>query len=315
MTAPLRVGVVGVGYLGSIHARIYAGMANAELVGVADIDPKTAERVAGEHGCRSYADPYALLDQVDAVSVAVPTTAHKEVALPYLKAGKHVLLEKPIAPSVAEAQVIVDAAERADVVLLIGHLERFNAGIMALADRVKDPRFIEVHRLGTFVERATDVDVVTDLMIHDIDIVLSLIDSELTYVSAVGSPVITNHIDIANARLEFANGAVANVTASRVSSKKFRRIRVFGHDSYLALNFIDQQIEIVRRTDPKPGDAFPGLATEQLKVTPRQPLDSELDHFLQIIGNGGKPLVNGHDGLRALRVAEQVQQKIHACQQ
>ncbi len=165
------------------------------------------------------------------------------------------------------------------------------------------------------MERATDVDVVTDLMIHDIDIVLSLIDSELTYVSAVGSPVITNHIDIANARLEFANGAVANVTASRVSSKKFRRIRVFGHDSYLALNFIDQQIEIVRRTDPKPGDAFPGLATEQLKVTPRQPLDSELDHFLQIIGNGGKPLVNGHDGLRALRVAEQVQQKIHACQQ
>ena len=315
MTAPLRVGVVGVGYLGSIHARIYAGMANAELVGVADIDPKTADQVAGEHGCRSYTDPYALLDQVDAVSVAVPTTAHKEVALPYLEAGKHVLLEKPIAPSVVEAQEIVDAAERADVVLLIGHLERFNAGIMALADRVKDPRFIEVHRLGTFVERATDVDVVTDLMIHDIDIVLSLIDSELTYISAVGSPVITNHIDIANARLEFANGAVANVTASRVSSKKFRRIRVFGHDSYLALNFIDQQIEIVRRTDPKPGDTFPGLTTEQLKVTPRQPLDSELDHFLQIISNGGKPLVNGHDGLRALRVAEQVQQKIHACQQ
>jgi predicted dehydrogenase len=314
VTAPLRVGVVGVGYLGSIHARIYAGMANAELVGVADIDPKTAERVAAEHGCSSFTDPYALLDQVDAVSVAVPTTAHKEVALPYLEAGKHVLLEKPIAPSVVEAQQIVDAADRADVVLLIGHLERFNAGIMALADRVKDPRFIEVHRLGTFVERATDVDVVTDLMIHDIDIVLSLIESELTYVSAVGSPVITNHIDIANARLEFANGAVANVTASRVSSKKFRRIRVFGHDSYLALNFIDQQIEIVRRTDPKPGDAFPGLATEQLKVTPRQPLDSELDHFLQVIGKGGKPLINGHDGLRALRVAEQVQQKIHACQ-
>lgn len=313
MTTPVRVGVVGVGYLGSIHARIYAAMPGVELVGVADIIKDTADRVAGDHGCQSYTDPYSLIGKVDAVSVVVPTTVHKQVALPYLDAGVHMLLEKPIAPSVDEAEQIVSAAEQAGVVLLIGHLERFNAGIMALADRVKDPRFIEVHRLGTFVERATDVDVVTDLMIHDIDIVLSLVDSELTYISAVGSPVITNHVDIANARLEFANGAVANVTASRVSSKKFRRIRVFASDSYQALNFIDQQIEVVRRTDPKPGQVYPGLASEQLNITPRQPLDSELEHFVQIVNRGGKPLVSGRDGLRALRVAEQVQQKIHSC--
>lgn len=313
MTTPVRVGVVGVGYLGSIHARIYAAIPGVELVGVADIAAETADRVAREYGCQSYTDPYGLIGKVDAVSIVVPTTAHREVAVPYLDAGIHMLLEKPIAPSVEEAEQVVTAAERAGVVLLIGHLERFNAGIMALADRVKDPRFIEVHRLGTFVERATDVDVVTDLMIHDIDIVLSLVDSELSYISAVGSPVITNHVDIANARLEFANGAVANVTASRVSSKKFRRIRVFAHDSYQALNFIDQQIEVVRRTAPGPGQAYPGLASEKLDIEPRQPLDSELQHFIKVVREGGRPLVSGRDGLRALRVAEQVQQKIHSC--
>jgi predicted dehydrogenase len=282
MIAPLRVGVVGVGYLGRIHAKIYASMPDVELVGVADVDASAAERIAAQHGCAAFTDSYALVDIVDAVSIAVPTSVHAEVAMPYLDAGVHMLLEKPIAPSVEEAERIVEAADRSEVRLLIGHLERFNAGIMALADRVTDPRFIEVHRLGTFVERATDVDVVTDLMIHDIDIVLSLVKSELSYVSAVGSAVLTNHVDIANARLEFANNTVANVTASRVSSKKFRRI-------------------------------FPGLATETVDVTPRPPLDAELEHFIATVRNGAEPLVNGREGLKALRVAEQVQQKIKAC--
>jgi predicted dehydrogenase len=313
MIAPLRVGVVGVGYLGRIHAKIYASMPDVELVGVADVDASAAERIAAQHGCAAFTDSYALVDIVDAVSIAVPTSVHAEVAMPYLDAGVHMLLEKPIAPSVEEAERIVEAADRSGVRLLIGHLERFNAGIMALADRVTDPRFIEVHRLGTFVERATDVDVVTDLMIHDIDIVLSLVKSELSYVSAVGSAVLTNHVDIANARLEFANNTVANVTASRVSSKKFRRIRVFSGDSYQALNFIDQQIDVVRRTEPVPGQAFPGLATETVDVTPRPPLDAELEHFIATVRNGAEPLVNGREGLKALRVAEQVQQKIKAC--
>jgi len=313
MTDNVRVGVVGVGYLGRIHARIYSDMPGVELAGVADIVPATAQEVAAMYQTKAWTDPYDLIGKVDAVSIAVPTSVHRDVALPYLEAGVHVLLEKPIAPTVPAAEEVVAAAERAGVILLIGHLERFNAGIMALADRVRDPRFIEVHRLGTFVERATDVDVVTDLMIHDIDIVLSLVNSELTYVSAVGSPVITSHVDIANARLEFANNTVANVTASRVSNKKFRRIRVFGHDSYQALNFIDQQIEIVRRTAPAPGQIYPGLASEQVSVTPRPPLDSELEHFVHIVRTGGTPLVNGQAGLKALRVAEQVQNKIKAC--
>ncbi len=308
-----RIGVIGVGYLGRIHAKIYAGMPDVELVGVADIDADTVGEISGQYQCAGHTDPYALIDQVDAVSIAVPTSVHKEVALPYIDAGKQVLLEKPIAPTVTEAKVIVDRADRAGVALLIGHLERFNAGIMALADRVSEPRFIEVHRLGTFVERATDVDVVTDLMIHDIDIVLFLMNAELTYVSAVGSPVLTDHIDIANARLEFDNNAVANVTASRVSSRKFRRIRVFGADSYQALNYIDQQIEVVRKTAPRPGQKFPGLETETIQVAPRPPLDAELEHFVRVIRNNTAPLVNGHDGLKALRVAEQVKAKIDAC--
>lgn len=309
----LRVGVVGVGYLGSIHAKLYAQMPGVELAGIADIDEPTAVDIGTRFQCPYSTDPYALVGAVDAVSVAVPTSVHREVAIPYLEAGIHMLLEKPIAPCVAEASEIVGAAERAKVSLLIGHLERFNAGIMALADRVTKPRFIEVHRLGTFVERATDVDVVTDLMIHDIDIVLSLVKSDITYVSAVGTPVVTNHVDIANARLEFANNTIANVTASRVSKKKFRRIRVFCEDSYQALNFIDQQIDVVRKTAPGPGQTYPGLKTEQLKVEPRAPLDAELAHFIDIVRYGGTPLVNGQDGLKALGVAEQVKSKINAC--
>lgn len=313
MTSKLRLGVVGVGYLGRIHAKIYSQMPNVKLIGVADINADTAREISSQYNCQGFTDPYALIGKVDAVSISVPTSAHGEVAIPYIQAGVHMLLEKPIAPTVSEAETIVAAADEKGIVLLIGHLERFNAGIMRLAERVEDPRFIESHRLGTFVERATDVDVVTDLMIHDIDIVLSLVKSELTYVSAIGSPVLTNHIDIANARLEFANNTVANVTASRVSTKKFRRIRVFGSDSYQALNFIDQQIEVVSKTDPAPGQLYPGLKSERIEIKPRLPLNAELEHFVETVGNGGQPLVNGKDGVKALRVAEQVQKKIEAC--
>ncbi|MBS1270786.1 MAG: Myo-inositol 2-dehydrogenase [Gammaproteobacteria bacterium] len=313
MNSPLRVGVVGVGYLGSIHAGIYARMSGVHLAGVADIEAETASKIGTRHACPYYTDPYALIDDVDAVSIVVPTSSHCEVALPYLDAGKHMLMEKPVAPTAEDAEKLVAKAEEAGNVFLVGHLERFNAGIMALAERVGDPRFIEVHRLGMFVERATDVDVVTDLMIHDIDIVLSLVHSDLKYVSAIGSPVVTNHVDIANARLEFENGAVANVTASRVSAKKFRRIRVFSGDGYHALNFIDQQMDIVRKTKPEPGQLYPGLVSEKLEVASKPSLDAELEHFVSIISSKQKPFVNGQDGIRALRVAELVQNKIKEC--
>jgi predicted dehydrogenase len=306
----LRVGVVGVGYLGSIHARIYARMPEVELVGVVDVDVAARTRAGEECGCPAFASAEELLDRVDAVSIVVPTTLHRAEAQRFIDAGVHVLLEKPVAHTVEDAAVIVEAAERRGVVLQIGHLERFNAGVATLAERLERPRFIEVHRLGTFVERATDVDVVTDLMIHDIDIVLSLIRAELRYVSAVGTRVVTDHVDIANARLEFANGSVANVTASRVSNKRFRRFRVFADSCYMALDYTDQQIEVVRAGPRPDGGGFAAIRTEQIDVRPRPPLDAELEHFVETVRDGGRPLVSGRDGLEALRVAEIVRRRI-----
>ena len=306
MSKTLRAGVIGVGYLGRFHARIYNDMEGVDLVGVADTDHETADRVAKEYDTRAHYDPMALLGEVDVVSVVVPTSMHRQVAVPYLEKGVHMLLEKPVASTLEDARVIVDTARKHGATLQIGHLERFNAGIMALADHVNEPRFIEAHRLGPFVERATDVDVVTDLMIHDIDIILSLVGEKLTSISATGTPVLTDHVDIANARLEFANGAVANVTASRVSSKKFRRIRVFGRNSYRAINFVDQQLEVAYPGDIPEGQNYPEIIYESHGITPSQPLDAELEHFIDVIRNGDEPLVTGEDGLEALRVAMQV---------
>lgn len=310
-TAALRVGVVGVGYLGKIHARIYSRLPGVRLVGVCDVDGEVARAVAAEHGCEAFTDPSALVGRVDAVSIVVPTVRHLDVARPYLAAGVHMLMEKPVAATYAEALELVQLAERSGVVFQVGHVERFNAGVMELARQVVDPRFIEVHRLGTFVERATDVDVVTDLMIHDIDIVMSLVKSDIKEVSAVGLPVMTEHVDIANARIEFENGAVANVTASRVSNKKQRRIRVFGANGYHALDYIGQQLEVVR-TEPN-GGGRPQIVMEKLPVEPRPPLDAELTDFAQVVRERRAPLVNGRDGLNALKIALLVNEKIAAC--
>lgn len=306
MNDVIRVGVVGVGYLGRFHARIYNDMPGVELVGVADTNHETADRVASEYDTRAFYDPLALLDEVDVVSVVVPTSLHRQIAVPYLEKGVHMLLEKPVASTLEDAKVIVETARNHGATLQIGHLERFNAGIMALADHVNEPRFIEAHRLGPFVERATDVDVVTDLMIHDIDIILSLVGEKLASISATGTPVLTNHVDIANARLEFVNGAVANVTASRVSSKKFRRIRVFGRNSYRAINFVDQQLEVAYPGNIPEGQNYPEIVYESHSITPSQPLDAELAHFIDAVRQGNKPLVTGEDGMEALRVAMQV---------
>jgi predicted dehydrogenase len=309
----LRVGVAGVGYLGRFHARIYAAMPDVELVGVADSNESVAKEVAEQHGCRAYTDARELLGNVDAVSIVVPTIYHSDVARPFLENGVHMLMEKPIAPSYEESRALVELAERAGVIFQVGHLERFNAGIMALAERARNPRFIEVHRLGPFVERATDVDVVTDLMIHDIDIVLSLVKSNIRNIAATGIPVLTEHVDIANARIEFENGAVANVTASRVSNKKLRRIRVFGAEHYYGLDYIDQKLEMVRsEPDPESGK-WPHIVTEQLDITPRPPLDAELEYFVKSVRTGTPPLVTGRVGLEALRVALLVKENIAAC--
>jgi predicted dehydrogenase len=309
---PIRVGVVGVGYLGRFHARIYADMPDVQLVGVADVDAARARGIAEQHGCQAYMRAADLLDRVDAVSIVVPTVHHVEVARPFLERGVHMLIEKPIAPTTADAGALVELADRAGVVFQVGHLERFNAGIMELAARVQQPRFLEVHRLGTFVDRATDVDVVTDLMIHDIDIVLSLVRSRIRNIAADGIPVITDQVDIANARIEFDNGTVANVTASRVSNKKLRRIRIFGKECYYGLDYIGQKLEIVRAVPDASGGKWPKITTESLDITPHPPLDTELAHFIHCVRTGETPLVNGHVGLEALRVALLVKERIAA---
>ncbi len=305
----LAVAVVGVGYLGRFHALIYARHPGVDLVAVVDSDPEVARRVAEEAGCAAYTDAAELLGKVDAVSVVVPTTVHLAVTEPFLAQGVHVLLEKPIAASVEDGMRIVAAAERAGVVLQIGHLERFNAGVMALAERISNPRFIEAHRMSPFVARATDVDVISDLMIHDIDIVLSLIDAEIEHISAAGTAVLTDHLDIANARIEFSNGAVANVIASRVSREKLRRIRVFEHHRYQSLDFIEQKLDVAY-PEPRPGEDWPQIVTERIAIEPVKPLDAEIDAFVRCVRDGHPPLVGGRVGLRALEVALQVKARI-----
>ena len=296
MSDVLRTGVVGVGYLGGIHAKIYARMNAVELVAVADTDAETARRVAADCGCEAFTDSLDLLGKVDAVSVVVPTSRHFDVARPFLEQRIPMLLEKPIASTWEDARRLVDLARSKDVILQVGHLERFNAGVMELARRCENPRFIEAHRMSPFVARATDVDVVTDLMIHDIDIVLALVDSELADIRAVGVPVLTQYTDIANARLEFASGTVANITASRVSENKFRRFRVFSENRYEALNFVDQQIETLRATPAAAGE-WPDIVRENVQVDPCMPLDAELEAFVNCVRHGQQPLVDGEVGL------------------
>ena len=305
MVEQLRVAVIGVGYLGRFHALIYSRLPQVRLVGVVDADAARASAVAKEAGCAAFTDLTAIIDQVDAVSVVVPTTAHLAVAEPLLSRGIHLLLEKPIAATRGEGERIVALADQAGAILQIGHLERFNAGVMALAEHIDRPRFVETQRLGEFVERATDVDVVSDLMIHDLDIILSLMGSELRSVSAVGTPVLTDQVDIANARLEFANGAVANAVASRVSDRRIRHIRVFQEHKYLSLDFIAQTIDIAY---PRlvPGASRPEIVRERIQVEPVKPLDREIEAFVACVREGRRPLVDGRVGLEALDLALRV---------
>ena len=308
MAAKLKVGVVGVGYLGRFHALIYSRMDGVELVGVNDSNPEQAATVAAEAGT-SAMSPGDLVEQCDAVSIVVPTSLHLDIARPFLEKGVHMLLEKPIEADVAKAAEIVRLAEESGAILQIGHLERYNAGILALAERIENPRFIEAQRMGGFKARATDVDVISDLMIHDIDIILSLVDAELVSISASGTSVLTDHIDIANARLEFANGAAANVTASRVSREDSRRIRIFEPQHYLSLDFIAQRLETARAV-PVEGAEWPEIRTEALDIEPVKPLDAELASFVDCVINHSHPVVDGPTGLRALEVALQIKEKI-----
>ena len=307
MSKKTRVGVVGVGYLGQIHAKIYHEMENVELLWLADTNLQTVKALAEQYGCHATDNFLDLIDKVDAVSIVVPTSLHFDVAQPFLEAGIATLVEKPIAATIDEAVKLVDLAAQNNAPFLIGHLERYNPALRAVVSKVTEPKYIEVHRLGTFVERATDVDVVTDLMIHDLDLVLSLVDEEPDNVQAIGASVITDHIDLANVRLSFPSGAVANITASRVSNKRFRRFRIFGPEGYYGINLMDQELDVVTKGEVNEGDQFAGLNVEHIKFDAEQPLQVELAHFIDVAQGKSMPLVTGLQGLRALQLADQIQ--------
>jgi predicted dehydrogenase len=312
MTDRLRVAVIGVGYLGQHHARLLASMDDAELVGVVDIKPGRAEEVASKYGTRACASAEGLLGQVDAVTVAVPTASHVEVALPFLDRGVAVLVEKPIAPSTADADRLIDAASRAETVLATGHTERFNPAVVAAMPLVSNPRFIEVHRLGAFPERSLDIDVIFDLMIHDLDVLLAAVRSEVVSIEAVGVNVLTPRTDIANARLRFASGCIANVTASRISRDRVRKVRFFQHDSYVSIDYAAQEVEVYRLNGPPEGAPHdrPVIQGGKLNIVNDEPLRRELVDFVEAVRHRRRPGVSGEAGREALALATRIAEKM-----
>jgi predicted dehydrogenase len=302
----LRCAVIGAGYLGRFHAQKYAGLAGCDLVGVADPSPAARERIALELGVATHANHRELIGRVDAVSVATPTAAHHAVARDFLEAGAHVLVEKPITATAAEARDLIAIAARTGRVLQVGHLERFNPVILAISGELKSPRFIESNRLAPFKSRGTDVSVVLDLMIHDIDLVEHMVQSPIATIDAVGAPVFTDEIDIANARIRFENGCVADVTASRISLKAERKIRIFQADAYLSIDLQQKLLTTVRRPAVMPEGEMPAVTVEERSFEPGDALLAEIESFLQAIARGSPPVVTGDDGLRALETAMRI---------
>jgi predicted dehydrogenase len=307
---PFRAGVIGVGHLGQHHARLYASLLGAQLVGVLDQSPERAQVVADRHGARVFRTVDELLPHVDVVSVAVPTSGHYAVAKSCLQAGKHLLVEKPIAVMPGDAQELVELAKRRGCCLQVGHSERFNPVMALMRPHIKKPVFIECHRLSSFSERGTDVDVVLDLMIHDLDLVLSLNPGPVEEVRAAGVAVLSPSIDIAHARIQFRSGAVANLTSSRVSTNKMRRLRIFQRDNYLSIDFQTRQGMICRRSAE--AGKRPTVEVEQFQGGDEEPLKLQLASFLHAVGTGARPVVSGEDGAAAVAVAHQVLQAIEA---
>ncbi len=296
----IKTVVIGVGHLGKFHARICSENPDIDLVGVVDVSEENAKKIAEEYNTKSFLDiKNALQEEVDAVHVVVPTDKHFEVTKVLLEAGKHVLLEKPMTSTVDEAEKLLKLAKENDCVLQVGHVERFNPAVIGIQKVLTQPIFIEIHRLSPFNPRGTEVNVVYDLMIHDIDIILHLVGSEVEKIEAVGIPVLTETADIANARLTFANGCVANVTASRVSAERMRKIRVFQSDAYVSLDYVAQNAKIFKR------DGWQ-IIDDEINFSGEQPLQKEIQSFVDCIKNGTRPVVSGEDGKKALEVAEKI---------
>ncbi len=306
----LRVGVVGTGYLGKFHAEMYSQMDDVELVGIADSNRATAESISEKVGARAYINHTDLIGRVDAVSIVVPTAAHFKISRDFLENDIDVLIEKPITETLREADELIAISEARGLIIQVGHLERFNPAILALKDIVKNPRFIESHRLGIFKERGTDVSVVLDLMIHDIDIISAFVRSDIKSIHAAGIPVITSRSDIANARLEFMNGAVANVTASRISTKNERKMRLFQQDSYISVDFANHEISVVRKKESEKDSIIPGMEIKQITFEKSDALKDELAAFVKAVTTREIPEVTGQVGRDALNVALNVMEQI-----
>jgi predicted dehydrogenase len=320
----VKIGVIGTGHLGKIHTKLFTEIENCELIGIYDKDFETAKKVSVEFNIKPYAGIEEMLDDIDAVDVAATTSAHYELVKKAFSKNKHAFVEKPITTQIWEAEELVKTAEEKNLILQVGHIERFNPALVSLEKYQLNPLFIQTDRLAQFNPRGTDVAVVLDLMIHDIDIILSLVKSEVKNVSASGVAVVSDTIDIANARIEFENGAVANVTASRISQKKMRKMRMFQRDAYISLDFTTGASEVFRLVEPDnmPNSPFlafgeMGIGDKKRTVIYEQPemkevnaLKLELELFVESVANNRQPLVSGKDGLRALKVAELIIQKI-----
>ncbi len=308
-----RMGVVGVGYLGRFHALKYAQIPDVELAGVVDVNQKRADEVAGECSTNSFYDYSQLFGLVEGVSIAAPTKDHFNIARDFLERNIDVLLEKPMTCSLTEADELIRIADKNGAILQIGHLERFNPAVIALKDTIDKPLFIESHRLAHFKDRGTDVDVILDLMIHDIDIILSLVKASAVNVEAVGVPVISENVDIANARLSFNSGCVANVTASRISSKDTRKIRIFQPNAYISIDYANQKIAFYKRVPGKKG--FPCILSDDINLAKIDILYEEIKAFLHSVKTRNTPPVTGLDGKRALEVALKIQEEVSMWQE
>ncbi|MDD3089210.1 MAG: Gfo/Idh/MocA family oxidoreductase [Candidatus Omnitrophica bacterium] len=307
---PLRVGVIGAGHLGSRHAKVYSAIADSSgvsLIGVCDVSEEVARKVALEYNTRFFTEYKDLIGLVDAVSIVVPTSLHHQVARDFLKAGIHTLIEKPITKTLEEADELIFLANEKDLILQVGHIERFNSAVRAVEPLLRNPKFIECQRLGSISQkkRIKDVGVVLDLMIHDIDIILGLVNSKVSHIEAVGISSVSEHEDMANVRLTFQNGAIADITASRITKEETRKIRVFQEDSYILLDFLNQEASLYHKNDDN------SLEKVHLEIEKNEPLRVELESFVDCVRQSRQPLVSGVEGRQALRVALDILDKIN----
>lgn len=304
----VRVGVIGAGRLGSFHTKVYSRLDNVKLVGVCDCNLERAIEIGKKYKTASYSDYEDLFDKVDAASIAVPTSLHYNIAKDFLNHNIHVLIEKPITKTLSEADELIEIAKERKLILQVGHVERFNSAVLAIEPYLKTPKFIECQRLGPFHKRVKDVGVVLDLMIHDIDIVLGLIKRDVVHIEAVGLSTISNFEDVANVRLTFEDGIIADITASRVTKDVVRKMRIFQEDSYLSLDYVTQDAAIFRKTEGK-------IVKERIKIKKKDPLKKELKSFVECVRTQKRPLVSGVEGRRALQVALEIIEKIQPSKQ